>query len=665
MPLSLTLAAVAGAILSSLMSLLLRGRLGRRLAACLCALSCAAGLAGVLSALLDPGAAPPCLSLSWPALGAALSFRLDALSAFFAAPVFVVGGLGAVYGHGYLDAHSRPFAAPWMGFFWGLMVAAMALLVLAADAPAFLLAWELMALSAFFLVGADHAVEPGARKAALLYLLCTHAATLALFAAFALLKSGSGSFSFVRGVLDNADPLLRGAVTALLLFAFSVKAGLMPLHLWLPDAHAHAPSHVSALMSGVMIKMGVYGLFRTAWLMPGMAPAWGGLLLALGCLSAVLGVLNALGQHDLKRLLAWHSVENIGIIVTGLGLALLGRALDLPLMTALGLAGALFHVWNHALFKSALFLSAGAVIRAQGTRELDRMGGLSKGMPVTALCFLLGAWAICGLPVMNGFASEFLVYRGALCSLAPGPAWLAFAALSAVALATAGALAAACFVKAYGSVFLGRPRKGTPVPLRDAPASMLAAMLILVGACLALGLAPNLMLGGLGAVASVWDPSLSLAAVQGSLDGLSLAMPVLALALFAAGALVAFGPFMFKAAQETWACAFPDVPARAQYSASSLADSLLRQFTVLLGSRHEGARMEGHFPGPAAFHSRTADLAYERGVVPVYLGLRRAALGLRGLQQGGMPRYLIYVMALLAVLLLNLLPIRAWMEGLF
>ena len=248
MSLTLMLAAVAGAVLSALICVAWRGRhrTGQRVGAAVCVAACIVGLTGALTGLSAPG--NPSLVLAWPAMGGNIAWRLDPLSAFFAAPVFVIGGLGALYGTAYWDQKKHPASAPWLGFFWGMLVAGMALVVLAGDALAFLLGWELMALSAFFLIGAEHRRDRGSHRAALIYLLSTHGATLALFAAFALLRVGSGSFEFRPDALGAADPILREAVAGLLLFAFSIKAGLMPFHFWLPDAHAHAPSHVSALM---------------------------------------------------------------------------------------------------------------------------------------------------------------------------------------------------------------------------------------------------------------------------------------------------------------------------------------------------------------------------------------------------------------------------------
>ena len=286
-------------------------------------------------------------------------------------------------------------------------------------------------------------------------------------------------------------PWSATAIFVLALVGFGLKAGIMPLHVWLPGAHANAPSHVSAIMSGVMIKMGIYGLVRVLVLLPTPPLAWGYVLLGLGVVSGVLGVAFAVGQHDLKRLLAYHSIENIGIIVIGLGLALIGRTLDRADWIVLGLGGALLHVWNHALFKSLLFLSAGSVIHATGTREIDRLGGLAKAMPRTSLAFLVGAVAICGLPPLNGFVSELLIYLGLFGTLGIGEGGACpMAAFAAPALALIGGLAVACFVKVFGVVFLGTARSEDARHAHESAWSMLGPMGVLMGCCLFIGLFP-------------------------------------------------------------------------------------------------------------------------------------------------------------------------------
>src|SRR5512142_254877 len=361
----------------------------------------------------------------------------------------------------------------------------MALVAVAANALLFLVAWEVMPLCGFVLVLTEHEKRE-TQRAAYVYLAAAHVGALALFAVFSVLGSAAGSFDFERMAAAGLAP--SAALFALMLVGFGLKSGLMPFHFWLPGAHSSAPSHVSALLSGVLIKTGIYGLLRVTGFFDAPPLWWGLSLLALGCASAVLGVAFALAQHDLKRLLAYHSVENIGIIAMGAGLALVGRAVGDPALVVLGLSGAVLHVLNHALFKALLFLGAGAVDHACGTREIDLLGGVARAMPRTAILFLVGAAAISGLPPLNGFVSEWLVFLGSLSSLSARGEPLAFAVLAVPALGLVGGLAAACFVKVHGAVFLGSPRSAEAERAHEAPAAMLWPMALLAAACVAIGL---------------------------------------------------------------------------------------------------------------------------------------------------------------------------------
>jgi hydrogenase-4 component B len=520
----LVLAAAALAALSGFPGLFLkRGDRGQRLATALSVLASLAGLTGTVLALVQP---PTAVEGAWPLPGAHFAVRVDGLSAIFLLPLFLVSGLGAVYGESYWNEREHPDNARKLRAFYGLLTAGLALLFVARNSILFIIAWEVMALSAFFLVTTE-GDKKESREAGTLYLMVTHTATLLVFAVFALLRSLKGSFdidALPAGVAET------GPATALFLLAvlgFGMKAGLMPLHIWLPSAHSAAPSHVSAIMSGVLIKSGIYGLVRIAGLFPEPPVWWGGLLVALGIVSGVLGVAFALGQHDLKRLLAYHSVENIGIIVIGLGLGLVGRSLGQNGWVMLGLGGALLHVVNHALFKSLLFFGAGAVIHATGTREMDRLGGLLPAMPHTALWFLVGAVAICGLPPLNGFVSEWLLYLGLMGTMegGAGPSW-PWGIIAVPGLALIGALAVACFVKAFGTVFLGQARTDDA---RHAHESSLLTvpMAVLAAACAAIGLVPllarPLLEAAVGAAAPGAQPSLGSLAPLGTLGIVNLA----------------------------------------------------------------------------------------------------------------------------------------------
>jgi len=490
MPLNLILIAIALAAGSGLPALALpRASLaGQRLAAGIMCLASALGLGGAASCLI--GAVPEAVPLAlfpWPAMGGGF-VALDPLSAFFLVPVLLMGALGPLYGLGYWpqDRHKRN--ARKLQLFWGLLVAGMALLVIGRHAMIFLLGWEVMALSAFLLVTSEDQREES-RRAGFIYLQGTHTGTLALFALFALWRWATGSFELIPAAAGSLGLGVQSALFLLALISFGVKAGIMPLHFWLPGAHANAPSHVSAMLSGVVLKMGIYGLVRFFLLLPDLPGLWGGLVLTLGAVSGLLGVVFAIGQHDLKRLLAYHSVENIGIILMGLGLAMLGRASGRPEWLVLGFAGCLLHVWNHSFFKSLLFFCAGSVDHGAHTRQLDQLGGLSRKMPWTATMFLIGAVAICGLPPLNGFVSELFVYLGLFKTVTVSGEVGSAAMIAVPVLAMIGALAVSCFVKVYGGAFLGEPRTAGGARPTSPPWSMRMPRR-LAQHCTVIGLAP-------------------------------------------------------------------------------------------------------------------------------------------------------------------------------
>jgi hydrogenase-4 component B len=678
-PLDLILAAIALAAASGLPALALPRKgdrasgAGQRASTALLAAACAAGLAGAALGLGAP--ASPNVYMAWPAVGDGL-VGLDALASFFLVPVFLVGGLAAVYALGYHPQSRNPRTARSTQAFLGLLVAGMALLVVARHALSFLLGWEAMALSAFFLVGAESG-KAEARRASLVYLLATHAGTLALFCLFALWRSATGSFELAAAA--GLGPGAALGVFVLALVAFGLKAGMMPLHFWLPGAHAAAPSHVSALLSGVVLKMGVYGLVRITSLLPAFPASWGGITLFLGCASALLGVAFAIAQHDLKRLLAYHSVENVGIILMGLGLAMAGRSLGRPELVALGLGGCLLHTWNHALFKSLLFLGAGSVVRATGTRRIDRLGGLASGMPATAALFVVGAVAICGLPPLNGFVSELCVYLGLFGAVAGGAAAVTgplsvSAALAAVALAMVGALAVACFVKVSGAVFLGEPRSPSAERAREAPASMLVPMAILALACAAIGLAPALVAPAIDAATAVWVeavalnvPSIAAAAPLGAVGLASAAIAVAAVAallvlsrLNRARNPAARNPAAREDASvkapPTWDCGYARPTSRMQYSSSSFARSIVGMFAWAIKPPAEPGRLEGYFPKGARLHGEPGDAVLDRALLPAFKRIEALSLWMRRFQQGLTQQYVLYVAIALVVLLATLVP---------
>jgi hydrogenase-4 component B len=528
------------------------------------------------------------------------------------------------------------------------------LLVLAADnSLLFLLAWEVMALSAFFLVTTEQE-HAEARRAGFIYLVSAHAGALALFALFVLLGQETGSLQF-----PAAASLAGGSATLIFLlglFGFGFKAGLMPLHIWLPVAHAAAPSHASALLSGIVLKTGIYGLLRLTSFFATVPPWWGWTVLLLGVISGVLGVALALAQLDLKRLLAYHSVENIGIIAIGIGLALLGRSFGSPELVLLGVAGALLHVVNHGLFKSLLFYSAGAVVHATGSRELDHYGGLLRRQPWAAACFLGGAVAICGLPPLNGFVSEWLIYLAAFGTLRGDGLALRLAVLAAPALALIGGLALACFVKVFGVTFLGEPRSAAAAAVaHDAAPSMRWPMAALLGACAWIGLLPATLAPLLQAAAATWAPlagAVSLVAPLAPLPLVGAAGWGLLLLFILLGGWLRGRTRHAPRDVSTWGCGYLAPTPRMQYSASSFADLLVSQFRFGLWTERHGGKVRGLFPIAGAFASHTPDAVLDRALLPGFRKLAQGCCWLRARVQNGLiPTYLLYV-ALTVLLLL-------------
>ena len=608
------------------------------------------GLAGAAAAFL-PGAGRVAVALPWGIAGGPFLAAVDPLSGLFLGPLFIVAGAGAFYGDAYWSECARP---SWrrLRLFYGIVTGAIGLVLVARNFLLFLGAWEVMALGAFFLISTEWS-DPKARRAGLLYLMTTHVGTLCLFGLFSLLFRATGTFAFVPLEVGVAGTAAGRAIFWLSISAFGLKAGLMPLHFWLPGAHAVAPSHVSALMSGVLIKTGIYGLVRVFSLVPDPPLAWGETVFLLGAVSGVLGVAFALGQHDLKRLLAYHSVENIGIITMGIGLGLVGRTLGIQAWVVLGMAGGLLHVVNHGLFKSLLFLGAGSVLHATGTREMDRMGGLLKVLPITGASFLLGAVAICGLPPLNGFVSEWFLYLGLLDGISrPASAW-PWGALAVPVLALIGALALACFVKAFGVVFLGEPRRTVLHPAPEAPA-MAWPMITLAAICVFLGLAPALMpplLDPVVAVAAALPSSaLPSLAAKAALKPLSAFVAALAL-LLAAGLAVALRSVAAARKDGTWACGYAAPKPSMQYTSSSFASWTVGLFRWALRPVAPAPLLARPFAKPSHFESHVDDTVLHWLLLPVFrAGARLASWG-RLFQQGRIQIYLVYVFLTIVVLM--------------
>jgi hydrogenase-4 component B len=626
-------------------------RWGQAIAAGLVCLSAAFGLAGSGIGLFSGATAS--YALPWQAVGGSL-VGLDPLSAFFLLLVFLQGALGSIYGLGYWPQSRNPRTARKLQLFWGTIMAGMSLVVVARQAFAFLLGWEVMALSAFFLVSTEDG-KGECRKSGLVYLIATHVGTLILFGFFSLWRGATGSFFLSPALAGSVSTAAANAMFFLAFIGFGMKAGMMPLHFWLPGAHANAPSHVSGMLSGVMLKMGIYGLVRTLWLLPGLPALWGWIALFSGAASALLGVAFAIAQHDIKRLLAYHSVENIGIILMGLGLAMLGRSEGRPELMSLGMAGCLLHVWNHCLFKTLLFFGAGSVLRAAGTRTMDDLGGLAKRMPWTAALFFLGAAAICGLPPLNGFVSELLIFLGLFGGLNSSWRGGTIAALAGPALAMVGAMALACFAKAYGIVFSGEPRSPRAARAAESSPSMILPMLVLAGLCLLIGMAPVLFVPALDAVVSTWSGSaIPIPAPLGSLGWLYLAaIPACALILLIARAIR-----RPRGSGPTWDCGYAKPDPRMQYTASSFARSIAALFAWALKPKTRAPEIQGAFPASSSLESHVDELILDRALEPGFKALKERFAWFRRFQQGQTHSYIALILVALAAMLATLVPAR-------
>jgi len=609
--------------------------------------------------VLSGGSVEP-VRVPWSVPFGEFFIELDSLTAWFLFPTLLLSALSAIYGVGYLRSWQGRRSLGPIWFFYCLLVLGMMLVLLARNAVLFLIAWELMALASFFLVTFEHERE-SVREAGWIYFVATHLGTAFLLAFFLLLARDTGSMDFT--VWAEKGVQAQGLASILFLLAiigFGTKAGFMPLHVWLPEAHPAAPSHVSALMSGVMIKTGIYGLLRALTFLGAPPMWWGWGLIAIGLSSGVLGVLFALAQHDLKRLLAYHSVENIGIIALGLGAGLLGMSTGSSMLIVLGFGGGLLHVVNHALFKGLLFLGAGAVLHGTGTLEIDHLGGLLKRMPWTAATFLIGAVAISGLPPLNGFVSEFLIFLGAFKGGVSTGGAIAVPLLALIAgLALIGGLAAACFTKAFGIVFLGEPRSEHVSHAHEADWTMRLPMLILAAGCVLIGLFAPVVVGSLQAVlenlthlqpAAVSE---NLAAVASPLawvviGTVAFLLLLLALILLRRGLLAG----RRVETNVTWGCGYAQPTARMQYTASSFAQPLMDLFRPLLGTKKKISPPRGFFPEEAALKTVTPDISHEEVYRPVFGRINEWLSQLRWVQHGKVQLYVLYIAVTLIVLLI-------------
>jgi formate hydrogenlyase subunit 3/multisubunit Na+/H+ antiporter MnhD subunit len=630
---------------------------GGCLAICLCAL---------VGALLGGATSEAILPLGIPWLGA--HFRLDALSRFFLVLVNVGSAFASLYALGYgQHEHEPQRVLP----FYPVFLAGMNLVVIAGDPYSFLFAWELMSLASWALVMSHHR-EAGNARAGFVYLLMATFGALSLLLAFGLLAGPDGGYAFAVMRLGASSHYRAVLVLALVLLGAGSKAGVVPLHVWLPLAHPAAPSHVSALMSGVMTKVAIYAFIRIVFDLLGPPDWWWSVpVLGIGGLTAVLGVLSALMERDLKRLLAYSTIENVGIIFLALGLALAFRANGMPEAAALAMIAGLFHAFNHMLFKSLLFFGAGSVLTATGERNIERLGGLIHRMPKTAGAFLIGCMAISALPPLNGFASEWLTFQTILVS-PQLPEWTLRMLVPTVgaALALSAALSAACFVRAFGISFLGRPRSAQAESAVETDGCSLAAMGGLSALCLLTGMFPGAVIDALAPVTELllrgrlaeqlgkpWLSVVPMAARNSSYNGLMVLLFLLVSAGLAAFAVHRFGSRAWRRGP-AWDCGYPGLGPATQYSGASFSQPIRRVFgPTFFGSRES---IEMPPPGdmrPARIRKMRHDLVWETIYLPIAVAIGAIADKLNALQFMTIGRYLGFVFLLLVLLLMAL---AAW-----
>jgi hydrogenase-4 component B len=593
------------------------------------------------------------MAWSWSWLHSfSLEFACDSLSFFFLLPIFIICPLAVIYSFAYFDKAENSLRTAVSFFCTNILIAAMALVTVAANILAFALVWEIMSLSSYVLVMYDYE-KATTRTAGYLYFLFAQAGALLIFAAFGVVFSHTGSMAFDRFATISAEAKL--IVFFLAFLGFASKAGVFPLHVWLPHAHPAAPSHISAIMSGVMIKMGIYGILRMYSLLASSDPLIGQVVLVFGMVSGVLGVLYALGKHNLKKLLAYHSVENIGIILIGAGLGMIGTAKGNVVMAGFGFAGALLHVLNHSIFKSLLFFGAGTVIKNSGTSHIDHLGGLMKRMPITGRSFLVGSVSISGLPPFNGFVSEFLVYFAAFQGLRYTHVTLLLAILAIISLAAIGGLASFCFTKVVGIVFLGEPRTAQAAQAVEGSRWLTLPMVVLAALCLTIGLFPesfiHLAFAGQADLVTL-DP---VEAAMIDTVGANLALGSRLFVLIFMGILL-IRKLLYRnkeiASGPTWGCGFTRPSARIQYTGTSYGRSVISFFRPFVMVKETEVRLEKIFPGRTEYLSRVEDLAE----VGMHRGLALPLLTLLGkfrwIQHGNVQLYIGYIILAISVLLL-------------
>ena len=617
-------------------------------------LGCLCGLVAAGQSLLGGGAET--FLLSWSMPGGAFSLRLDGLSSFFLLPLFIVGLTGALYGAEYMKG-GKERLRPGLHWTWyNLLILSMTLVVTAANGLLFLFAWECMSLTSFFLVISEYDLAE-AVEAGWTYLLATHLGAAFLFAFFLSASALSGSLEFASfQVLGQLSLPVASALFLLLLIGFGSKAGIFPFHVWLPDAHPAAPSHVSALMSGVMVKTAIYGLLRLSGFLPAGPAWWGGLLMAIGIIGALFGIAMAAMQRDVKRSLAYSTVENIGIILLALGFWMQSRANGHHVAAAFALAGGLIHLLNHALFKSLLFMGAGSLMHGSGSRDLNRMGGLMRRMPITGLLIVCGGLAISALPPFNGLIGEWFIYRALLESGTVLSGLAGFFPLVLIGLlALVGGMVIVVMTRIIGIALAGEPRSPEAARAHEAGWPMWSSMAGLALLCLAGGIMPVLLLQVAGRAATLLDPGAATLLADTAFEPWWLG--IMAVVLLGC-ILAAYTLLRWRQGREpvptsaTWGCGFAFPTSRMSYSAESyteLPQSAL--FCSCLTPSTEDGRTIGFFPEVTRFFFAAPDPVLARLFKPFFRWAADVCSGFRGLQAGQLHVYLLYIFSVTILLL--------------
>jgi formate hydrogenlyase subunit 3/multisubunit Na+/H+ antiporter MnhD subunit len=637
---------------------------------------CLLGLVPTVQVLLGGqgglGGAPVGMGLDWDATHGVFRVEMDSLSAFFLVPVLGLSALGAVYGGDYLLAYRREksLGSPW--FFYNVFVAGMVMVLVARTVFIFLVAWEVMSISAYCLVTFEHE-KPESRQAGWIYLIATHLGVIFLFIAFLLLgrhASLHGAANYLEFAafrsMPNLEAPLTGVVFVFAVIGFGAKAGFVPFHVWLPEAHPAAPSHVSGLMSGVMIKMGLYGILRMLTFLGPPEPWWGPTLAGLGLVTALVGIALALSQRDIKRVLAYSSIENMGLIALALGVGLSGLASGAAAIAVLGMTAAFLHTWNHAMMKGLMFFAAGSVLHGAGSKDMEKLGGLMKRMPWTGTAMMIGAVAMAALPPLNGFVSKWMMYLSLMQSgLQTEPIDSdSLAALLAVGLlALIGSLSALTYVRLTGIVLLGSPRSEAAGHAHESSGWLLGPMAVLLCLCLTVAIIPTAVvtllsgpldqvlgnrLGGPGGALHelAATPVAAIGTINAWVLGMSAVLGgvLMLLARKLGGAVSVQGP--------TWGCGYARPTVRIQYTgrsfAAMIAEHLLPRFLRPRSSLHAP---QGLFPAAGEFSAECPDPVTEKVYEPFFVSWANRFAQLRILQQGKVNVYLAYIIVVLVLAL--------------